>query len=380
MKLEPMTEAEASKVYKEWLNTPGSANEFDLIRMAVAVRDAQWQAAILADREKRAQTAQGWSHWEARIKQLMEGLGQPNSRSLYQAFSQLVNEMAQASKPVQAEAPSDDADPLTPEQEEWVMDLAEKHNLGRRMSGSTPRGLVPDVFYTDASYQTGELFSFAAELLATKQAEAPTASNERESCPHGNEFIVNDCLRCGAPVCCGRCCAEDPSNMAGEIAYQLTKRLVIDMPTARAAVDAALATQQEAQPQVDGPLSFNCTNGCGACGVKLRDFVTHATQAQDGDDWVTVASEPEIVSTCCGSPVEVWDERKQDIVGQVRAAQAEPAGGDKEDAERWRAARGEFCNTVWCAIGAGESGKGLDDFLDEAIAARAAQQATGERG
>ena len=37
-------------------------------------------------------------------------------------------------------------------------------------------------------------------------------------------------------------------RLAGEIAYQLTKRLVIDMPTARAAVDAALsrASIQEA--------------------------------------------------------------------------------------------------------------------------------------
>jgi hypothetical protein len=31
---------------------------------------------------------------------------------------------------------------------------------------------------------------------------------------------------------------------AGEIAYQLTKRLVIDMPTARASVDAAIRTLQ----------------------------------------------------------------------------------------------------------------------------------------
>jgi len=322
------------------------------------VRRSDAEAAILADREKRAQTAQGWSHWEARIKQLMEGLGQPNSRSLYQAFSQLVNEMAQASKPVQAEAPSDDADPLTPEQEEWVMDLAEKHNLGRRMSGSTPRGLVPDVFYTDASYRTGELFSFAAELLATKQAEAPTASNERESCPHGNEFIVNDCLRCGAPVCCGRCCAEDPSNMAGEIAYQLTKRLVIDMPTARAAVDAAvdaaLATQQEAQPQGE---------------VFARIEFRRGTPGKENDM-------PTVVS-CNWLPDGVYE--------VYLAAQAEPAGGDKEDAERLiiptltraiQSIRGSTYNLT-----KDECIFVLENLRDDAArAARAAQQATGERG
>ena len=75
----------------------------------------------------------------------------------------------EANKAEQAEAPSD-ADPLTPEQEEWVMDLAEKHNLGRRVPQiGAMRGVAPDVFYTDASYRTHELFCFAAELLSTKE-------------------------------------------------------------------------------------------------------------------------------------------------------------------------------------------------------------------
>lgn len=103
---------------------------------------------------------------------------------------------------------------------------------------------------------------------------------------------------------------------------------------------------QPVQEHAKDELSFNCTNGCGACGVKLVDFVTHATQAQDGGPWVTVQSEPQIVSTCCGSPVEVWDERKQDIVSTVKAvatpAQAgdagEPSDGERLDAELWRLA------------------------------------------
>ena len=70
---------------------------------------------------------------------------------------------------------------------------------------------------------------------------------------------------------------------------------------------------------VQEPLSFNCSAGCGSCGVKLQDFVTHQTQAQEGDEWVVVATEPQVVSTCCGSPVEVWDERKQDITASVDA-------------------------------------------------------------
>jgi hypothetical protein len=84
----------------------------------------------------------------------------------------------------------------------------------------------------------------------------------------------------------------------------------------------------EAQPApVQEPLSFNCSAGCGACGVKLQDFVTHQTQAQEGDEWVVVATQPKIVSTCCGSPVDVWDERKQDITASVDATPpaAQPA-------------------------------------------------------
>lgn len=94
-----------------------------------------------------------------------------------------------------------------------------------------------------------------------------------------------------------------------------------------AAHNAALASKPVAPPAREA-LSFNCSNGCGACGVKLVDFVTHATQAQDSDQWITVASEPQLVSNCCGSAVEVWDERKQDIVGEVSATTPAPAGQD----------------------------------------------------
>ena len=37
--------------------------------------------------------------------------------------------------------------------------------------------------------------------------------------------------------------ATNQTTLAGEIAYQLTKRLVIDISTARAAVDAAFASK-----------------------------------------------------------------------------------------------------------------------------------------
>jgi hypothetical protein len=87
----------------------------------------------------------------------------------------------------------------------------------------------------------------------------------------------------------------------------------------------ALETALAEQPAQQGQLSFNCSAGCGACSVKLQDFVTHQTQAKEGDQWVVVDSVPQIVSTCCGSPVEVWDERKQDTTARVEAAPQPPA-------------------------------------------------------
>lgn len=41
--------------------------------------------------------------------------------------------------------------------------------------------------------------------------------------------------------------------------------------------------------------------------------------------------------------------------------------GLRKDAERWRATRAEHCNVVWCAIGAGECGRGLDAAIDAAM-------------
>lgn len=76
-------------------------------------------------------------------------------------------------KPAQQDAVDAEAVALSPEQEEWVMDLAQKHNLGRRVGQiGTLQGVSPDVFYTDASYRTQELFDFAAELLASSELNA----------------------------------------------------------------------------------------------------------------------------------------------------------------------------------------------------------------
>jgi ferredoxin len=85
------------------------------------------------------------------------------------------------------------------------------------------------------------------------------------------------------------------------------------------AEEISTAIKQALEQPVQESLSFNCSAGCGACGVKLQDFVTHQTQSQEGDEWVVVGTQPQIVSTCCGSPVEVWDKRKQDITASVEA-------------------------------------------------------------
>lgn len=48
------------------------------------------------------------SHWDSRIKALMEQVGMPDSQSLYVAFMQLRNEMAQAALAAAAQAPGSD--------------------------------------------------------------------------------------------------------------------------------------------------------------------------------------------------------------------------------------------------------------------------------
>jgi len=102
---------------------------------------------------------------------------------------------------------------------------------------------------TDAAFR----LDWELARAGISHANAPSID---DSCHHGKAHIVYDCLRGAAPVCCGKCCADDPVNefdVAGEIAYQLTKKLVIDMPTARAAVTAAIAKLSEARAKSYGP-------------------------------------------------------------------------------------------------------------------------------
>lgn len=159
---------------KNWL-TNGAA--LHPLTANLVVRFARALAAKLAAAEVKYGYSDGWrsADWmdECRAK-LAEHVakGDPRDVAAYCAFLWHHGESTATqptASPEQAEAPSD-ADPLTPEQEEWVMDLAERHNLGRRVPQiGAMRGVAPDVFYTDASYRTHELFCFAAELLSTKE-------------------------------------------------------------------------------------------------------------------------------------------------------------------------------------------------------------------
>jgi hypothetical protein len=151
----------------------------------------------------------------------------------------------------------------------------------------------------------------------------------RDPCVHANTAIeMIDAILKEHPEAQHQCkwptCQSEEYQQA--LAEQINQELVTGaaQPAPVQPVKPSLWEQYHAaQPapvqHVQGPLSFNCSAGCGACGVKLQDFVTHQTQAQEGDEWVVVATEPQIVSTCCGSPVEVWDERKQDITASVDA-------------------------------------------------------------
>ena len=48
-----------------------------------------------------------------------------------------------------------------------------------------------------------------ARAIEAATAPQPAAQALDDGCPHGSKHVVHDCMRCGAPVCCGKCCAED---------------------------------------------------------------------------------------------------------------------------------------------------------------------------
>jgi hypothetical protein len=81
---------------------------------------------------------------------------------------------------------------------------------------------------------------------------------------------------------------------------------------------------------VSNRFSFNCSGGCGECGVKVIEFVSYSKQGDEDERWVTIASEPQLISTCCGSPVEIYDDLIRDFCAAVEAVSYTPAPSTTE--------------------------------------------------
>jgi hypothetical protein len=76
---------------------------------------------------------------------------------------------------------------------------------------------------------------------------------------------------------------------------------------------------------VSNRFSFNCSGGCGECGIKVIEFVSYSKQGDEDERWVTIASEPQLISACCGSPVEIYDDLIRDFCAAVEAVSYIPA-------------------------------------------------------
>lgn len=83
-----------------------------------------------------------------------------------------------------------------------------------------------------------------------------------------------------------------------------------------------------------GRYQLICSNGCGQCGLMLREFETSRTETDDG---VVIDREttPDLVSTCCGHEVEIWDQTKDEVTPQkVRAVADFQIHGERRCPER----------------------------------------------
>jgi len=83
---------------------------------------------------------------------------------------------------------------------------------------------------------------------------------------------------------------------------------------------------------------YVCANGCGPCGVKLSEFEYSRTETLEGV-LLDSKTQPQIVSACCGSEVDVYDVKADtytdfQVVAEDRKAAllqstAMPVGGPK---------------------------------------------------
>lgn len=62
--------------------------------------------------------------------------------------------------------------------------------------------------------------------------------------------------------------------------------------------------------------SFCCAAGCGDCEVRLRPFEVFRSETLEGN-LIEQRTVPEVVSSCCGSNVWIYDEQNGDDCGTV---------------------------------------------------------------
>lgn len=74
--------------------------------------------------------------------------------------------------------------------------------------------------------------------------------------------------------------------------------------------------------------SFVCNSGCGVCSVKVRPFERERTETLEGEH-VESKYEPQIVSSCCGSEVHVYD-NDNEVWGEEVTIAATPAAPEPE--------------------------------------------------
>ena len=264
--------------------------------------------------------------------------------------SEILDAPTEASKPVQAEAPSNRPSP------EWY------------------RNKIAETL--DDDFVIGP---------ATKQAEAPTASNERELLRRARSYVWDASTR-----------YYDGTDGAS------TRKSAI---TLVGQIDAALATQQEAPSLVTSnraAYDAGYEDALQAAGINVLIGSHHdATQQEAQPQAAQSKLDPNE-----SDPLALWAEiarLKAAIQGptgfaswqdaavherllrvklerSIKAAQAEPAGGDKEDADKYRLIRRGQHWSVVDGIGNTLRGDDLDAAVDAIRAARAAQQATGQKG
>lgn len=81
-----------------------------------------------------------------------------------------------------------------------------------------------------------------------------------------------------------------------------------------------------APPRVQARYAFICANGCGECGVRLSEFEYERTESLSGQ-LIDRKVSPQLVSTCCGSEVDVYDNlldasTDYKVTEQLRAGQS----------------------------------------------------------